>query len=410
MHGRLKQLDILRAVAVLLVLGRHMPSPPADSLPASVMAVMGVWQQCGWIGVDMFFVLSGFLIAGLLFREYQRHGRVSLKRFYVRRGFKIYPPFYALLLATLVFRPLTGGEVWPRAAVVESLFIQNYSYGLWGHTWSLAVEEHFYFLLPLLLVGLLWWAKRNRWGAPFGPLVEVCVALGAGLLAFRVIHALVVPYSHRTHLFPTHLRIDSLMFGVLLSYFYHAQPDRLRAFVRGSAKVMGPLCLLFIAPSLFLDVKNFFMHTVGLTLLYLGFGGLLLLAMYAPPARWRWQSRAGSALAYMGCYSYSIYLWHIPFRPWVVHGLEQGLGVSVPYWAQLLIYAVGGVGAGILLAKLVEMPFLMVRDRFFPSRSQPMAGASTQPRRPQAAADAFQGGLAALPTAPTPAPSVRSAA
>jgi len=367
---RLKQLDILRAVAVLLVLGRHMPMPPEEGW-GWLRAVMVPLQRCGWIGVDLFFVLSGFLIAGLLFREHQQYGQISLKRFYIRRGFKIYPPFYVLLLATVFFRPLTGGKLWPRAAAVESVFLQNYSYGLWGHTWSLAVEEHFYIALPILLVVLL---RRTRPGGgdPFRSLAKVCVAVGTALLCIRFANALWRPYTHRTHLFPTHLRIDSLMFGVLLSYFYHAQPMRLYGYVQRRVKWILAGSLMCIIPSLLLNTEHVFMHTIGLTLLYLGFGGILLVTLYAKPSRWGVLRKAGSALAFMGCYSYSIYLWHIPIRAWGVYAIEHLLKISMSYPMEFCFYVIGGVSGGIVLAKVVEIPFLAMRDRLFPSRSRPM--------------------------------------
>src|ERR1700683_1541313 len=84
---RNKRLDVLRCVAVLLVMFRH--SDVSDFL-----------RRVGWIGVDLFFVLSGFLISGLLFSEYKKRHAISLKRFFIRRGLKIYPAFYVFLLLT----------------------------------------------------------------------------------------------------------------------------------------------------------------------------------------------------------------------------------------------------------------------------------------------------------------------
>ncbi|HEX4406503.1 MAG TPA: acyltransferase, partial [Polyangia bacterium] len=130
---RLNRLDILRAIAVLLVLGRH-------------MYVTMFWMRTGWMGVDLFFVLSGFLVSGLLFAEHQKYGKLNVVRFWVRRAFKIYPAFYFLLIVSAV----TGfhQKGWLLADV---FFFQNYVPGWWHHTWSLAVEEHFYLLAPLLL-------------------------------------------------------------------------------------------------------------------------------------------------------------------------------------------------------------------------------------------------------------------
>src|SRR5271165_4056899 len=93
--GRVLSLDVLRALAVLLVLGRHMDLSPAD-VPGVMRGVAATWYRGGWIGVDLFFVLSGFLVSGLLFREYRRHNSLAVPRFLVRRGFRIYPAFFAL--------------------------------------------------------------------------------------------------------------------------------------------------------------------------------------------------------------------------------------------------------------------------------------------------------------------------
>src|ERR671924_64261 len=121
---RLGSIDVLRAVAVLLVVGHHMKLP--DSGPTVLRSALAMWQRGGWVGVDLFFVLSGFLVSGLLFREYLRHGTVHVGRFLARRGLKIYPAFYCFLLASLA--ALVCRKGWPpaRRVVGELLFVQNY--------------------------------------------------------------------------------------------------------------------------------------------------------------------------------------------------------------------------------------------------------------------------------------------
>ena len=97
-------IDVLRAAACLLVLGRHCVALTMfQSAPFRQLG--NVWKTGGWVGVDLFFVLSGFLVSGLLFREYQRYGRIVAGRFLIRRGLKIYPGYYALLLAGIVVYP-----------------------------------------------------------------------------------------------------------------------------------------------------------------------------------------------------------------------------------------------------------------------------------------------------------------
>jgi peptidoglycan/LPS O-acetylase OafA/YrhL len=150
---RNKRLDILRCVAVLLVLGRH-------------GLVEGVWKETGWAGVDLFFVLSGFLISGLLFSEYKRNGRIGMRRFFIRRGMKIYPAFYVMLLTTFIVAGAYGVHVPLAPWLREIFFVQNYKHAIWRHTWSLAVEEHFYIMLPLFLL-VLTKVSRKRVD-PFG--------------------------------------------------------------------------------------------------------------------------------------------------------------------------------------------------------------------------------------------------
>src|SRR5688500_1239581 len=100
---RLGALDLLRACAVLLVLGRYMLMPPAGAVPWPVLSCLHSWQRGGWIGVDFFFVLSGFLSSVLLFREHLNFGSIRYGHFLARRGFKISPAFYVMIGVVLWF-------------------------------------------------------------------------------------------------------------------------------------------------------------------------------------------------------------------------------------------------------------------------------------------------------------------
>ncbi len=383
--SRLVPLDALRALAVFLVMGRHIPVPA--SLPAGsvLRGIAEAWQRGGWIGVDLFFVLSGFLISGLLFREHRQHGEVRIGRFFLRRGLKIYPAFYVFLVVTVALRFVWGRHVSGSQILAEVFFVQNYVHGVWNHTWSLAVEEHFYILLPLLLLVLL---KRARGrDDPFAALPVVCATLATVLLGARVANALTHGYQHQTHLFPTHLRIDSLMFGVLLSYWYHYRSLEFREAVHRRRVAFALLGVALLVPPFILPVEtSMSIYTVGLSGLALGSGLLLSAALAAPAGVHAFLA----PLARVGSYSYSIYLWHLPVLGWWMSWVEGLIGHRLPYLPRTLLGVTACVVFGIGISQLIEYRVLRFRDRRFPSRSQalaPVRGSSDATPRAAGAAE-----------------------
>src|ERR1035437_5789157 len=195
-------LDALRAVAIVMVLGRH-------------SHYSTFWAKVGWAGVDLFFVLSGFLVAGLLFTGYQQRSRIEFSRFYIRRGLKIWPAFYVLIgTGVLIDLVLPGHSVSAKRLVSELVFMQSYFQGIWGSTWSLAVEEHFYLSLPLFLLFIIGRDSERPFAAM--PYVFGAIAILALMCRFAVGWKENGTYNYLTYLYPTHLRIDGLMFGVLL--------------------------------------------------------------------------------------------------------------------------------------------------------------------------------------------------
>lgn len=397
-NPRLRALDALRAVAVGLVLFHHWDEPlPATSplLPAWLAPAVRAAREAGWIGVDLFFVLSGFLVAGLLFREWRDrqpqngggnyHGP-HVGRFLVRRGFKIYPLFY-VFLGVVVALPLLRGKTieWHRVWA-EIFFVQNYADRLQIHTWSLAVEEHFYLLLPLYLL----WLARRRENRVHGEEREEPAAvprhflyLALLVLALRVATSRLLPYRAETHGYATHLRLDSLGFGVLLAYWAHFRPQQLADVVRrwtGPILVGSAACLL---PAFFLPEVHPFMHTLGFTGLYLGFGGVLLVSLYG-----KWRGRPGwlvGGLAWVGAYSYGIYLWHMFARTYGLMALEGVLRRPLPYGVGLAVYLAGSVALGWATSRLVERPALALRERLFPAPGDGRAAADAVRRGTTAA-------------------------
>ena len=156
----LPTLDGWRSVAIALVLFAHASESLLDAIPLNFLANLGSLKMVGLIGVQLFFGLSGFLITSKLLEEEARHGRISLAAFYIRRSFRILPAALAFLSVIALLAMAGVLDISPARWFSTLFFAANYSWAehSWylGHFWSLAVEEHFYFLWPaafLLLRG-----------------------------------------------------------------------------------------------------------------------------------------------------------------------------------------------------------------------------------------------------------------
>ena len=332
---RNQSLDILRGIAILLVVLRHYEYP-------------WIFRRIGWSGVDLFFVLSGFLISGLLFSEWRRHGSINLKLFWIRRGFKIYPAFYAFMVFVVVGYAFQG--ILTRAVFSDLFFMQDYIHPIAEHCWSLAVEEKFYFLLPALLLVLL----RFRRSDPFRPIPYIFIALFVGCLALRV-HAVLANREWFEITQPAHLRIDSLFAGVTLGYYREFRPAIFR---KAGSFPLWILGLALLLPVAFFDLKTWTMLTVGISSAIVGFATLVLWSVGQHWPNWRFFN----LIAWIGRYSYSIYLWNFVVRAKIGYPETNWGLLSLP------LYIATSIGVGWLMAYLVELPALKLREKYFPVR------------------------------------------
>ena len=355
-------LDLLRAVAVTMVILSHLPAAPRDSSYA-VLSVADWFRQYGGLGVDLFFVLSGFLVSGLLFREYLATGQVRIGQFLVRRGFKIYPAFYVFAIATVLLRIRAGDTLTPAAVASELLFVQNYGPHVWSHTWSLAVEEHFYLLLAGLVLLLCRRASRD----PFKSIPPIFWATAGAVFIARAVTFMAAPYTNETHRFPTHLQIDALFFGVLLSYYYHTRPG-LAAAVRRHAAVLvvAATASLMLAQA---GSNAAFRYLAGHVLTMAGFGVLVLLAVTIRQS----QGLVTRILARVGAQSYSIYLWHAAVMAFGTVLISRMLSRPTTFYETFAWYVPGAFVTGLIMAKSVEVPSLRLRERLFPAGRASMA-------------------------------------
>jgi peptidoglycan/LPS O-acetylase OafA/YrhL len=358
-NNRNQAIDFLRGIAVLLTIFRH-------------FGINIYLYKIGWVGVDLFFVLSGFLVSGLLFGEYKKTGKIDFIRFFVRRGLKIYPLFYLLIVLYFIDMKIDPiQKVNYDMLIPEAFFYKNYFGGnaFWIHTWSIDIEEHFYLLLPLLLLTLIGIFRVG--GTPFKIIPTLFGIVAIGCLLLRIKATINHPFSHLTQVSPTHLRIDSLFFGTLLSYFYHFHQERLSSVVNNNKNLIRLLSFIFILPCIIFWDYDPQMTTWGFSSLYVGFGGVLLLSIYSENNYPAPIQKIYSTMASMGLYSYSIYIIHWPLIWWFI--LPNGDYLDKHFPVKLgvfFIYLVGTCIIGWGLSKSVEIPFLALRDKLFPSKSK----------------------------------------
>lgn len=357
--SRIHSLDVLRGIAVLLVLFRHLPSRDAST-------AFVILQRIGWVGVDLFFVLSGFLISGLLFSEFDKTGELNVKRFWLRRGFKIWPSYFFTYGGAMLLTILATGDLSLFVSRAPNyVFIQNYMPEpvRWTHSWSIAIEEHFYLALPIVLLLLV--PKRLPW------LPKICVFVCAIVLLIRIILSFSGGVTWENFYYQSHLRIDSLSFGVLLGYFHHYHRD---AFLRFGQRFSPVLLVVGLAGFIFAFMFRLeyspWSYTVGFSVLYLTFGGLVIAASS--------YTRFGSVgppklVATVGVYSYTVYLAHsvmteLPGAGTVRRFVFANFGDAGD---RIVIFA-GAIILGILISHLVERPFLRLRARLLPSNKKPV--------------------------------------
>jgi peptidoglycan/LPS O-acetylase OafA/YrhL len=336
--GYRPELDGLRALAVLAVFASHVGWGP----------LLG-----GWIGVGVFFVLSGYLITSILLKEWQRTQSIKLRRFYLRRLLRLYPALLVMLAFCTLFIPVFsyGGYVF--TALATGLYFQDFVTGLEGsshgflHTWSLAVEEQFYLLWPLVLI----LALRRRWSV-------LNVALTGVLISWSL---LIFTTQARGHEAPAsyampYTRAGELLLGCAFAAWLATSPRVLNwAFVR---LALAPGCLLGLGVLLLISgpagMSSWMpLQIIGTAVLSAGLITGLRADTGQPTARLL-QLRP---LVGLGVVSYGFYLFHLPL-----------LILSVKYlpgpWAGQVAFAlVITLAAALGSYRWLERPLLSLKSR-----------------------------------------------
>jgi len=307
-------------------------------------------RMIGGVGVNLFFTLSGFLVGGLLLKEYKRTDAINGWKFLARRAFKIWPPFYALIL----FHLLAGRHASSEYLWQNLLQVQNYFGSSIKQTWSLAVEEHFYIFLTVLLVLLVGRSARV--------IISVLVVFCILTVVLRVI---AVSHGQLDAAFrETHLRIDSLLYGVILAAISIFYPARFDALAKARVLLIISACALVVF--IYLSAANEIIdRDFGYAVQGVGFA-LLLVLVYTGSGklvRHRWYR----AISKIGVYSYGIYLWHTlalePGHKLIAILASEGVAPTIAWFIVIAVQIALALITGAIMTRLVEWPALLLRDR-----------------------------------------------
>lgn len=348
-RSRIGTLDGLRTFAILPVLAGHLWAYPLS------LGQFNMFPQAGWLGVRLFFVLSGFLITGILWQT--RHSADFYRTFYIRRALRIMPPYYLVMLVVFVLHPMVSQdpelmaarERWPYYVFYLANWPGLAGGGLMQLTilWSLAVEEQFYLVWPGIIRRL---SLRRA--------VSICLMV---VIAWPVIRAFTLGTVFRMV-----AGWDGFAVGALLALIWHERliaMETVRRWANRTLWLLGPLLVALIVTGKF-DHESDLVNTIGLTFVVLASGALVVVAL--TPGRTAQFILNARPMRYIGRISYGIYLYH-PFARIVVSGAGmEAVPTDSVGWA-LVVFAVTFAVTMLMAAlsyRFFETPILNYAKRF----------------------------------------------
>ncbi len=351
-------LDLCRALAIMLVLLSHGRVFLRSALPWTEYFRFG-----GFFGVELFFVLSGFLIGGILIRLARQGGAHWLRGFYARRWFRTLPNYYLFVMINVMLviwgvRPGELDALWKYLVFVQNLFGPHPLF--FPEAWSLAVEEVFYLVFPVLFLLL---GRVTGWSHDRSILLVAVAVILLSLLA-RVLVASSIDSWDEGIRKVAFLRFDTLMVGVLLAWVYHRYPHWLQArwlAVGMSAIFVSSAIYFSLMPDAELN-ESFFAKTFYLSLVPIGCAGVLLLGLNTRLPGW-----LASGGAFLARISYSAYLVNLPVALTLVYFFGC---CEVSFWgafAMWLAFMAPTLAISHVVYEVYERRFNALRDRHFPA-------------------------------------------
>ncbi|HLP53422.1 MAG TPA: acyltransferase [Fluviicola sp.] len=360
---RLNGLDHLRALAIIIVFLFHyfiLSGGQPEWLPE--------FAKFGWTGVDLFFVLSGFLITSQLLSQVKKGKNISLKEFYAKRFFRIIPAFLVVLLLYFLVPLFREKEalppLWKFLTFTQNFGLDLKNHGTFSHAWSLCVEEHFYLFLPLILIFLQQLKRlKNAYR------VIIVLFLTGLAIRFYVYESLsqngeVDPVLwYRYIYYPTYNRLDGLLVGVLIASIYQFLPSLWSRIARyGNLWIALGLAILSGAYFLCEDPFTFDASVFGFPLVAVGYGSLVIGAISPSGFLHKWKSKVTTWIATV---SYAIYLTH----KGIIHLTHQLLAdYEMDSNIVLVICSLTCLLGAFLLNRIIENPFIKWRSKLILDR------------------------------------------
>jgi peptidoglycan/LPS O-acetylase OafA/YrhL len=320
----------------------------------------------GWTGVDLFFVLSGFLISSQLFLQIKQGQLISFKTFFIKRFFRIVPVFTVTVAIYFCFPYFREKEVLPQLwrflTFTQNLGLNIKDFGTFSHCWSLCVEEHFYLFLPIILIFL-------QYSKLFSKSYWLLIALFLFGFAIRIynFNYLYLPkiedenswmYWYKFIYYPTYNRLDGLLVGVSIAGIYQFLPNFWsKLSIYGNQFIALSLCVLTSAYFLCEDQQTFNASVFGFPLIAIGFGFMVFGAISPTSFLYKWDSKITTFIATL---SFSIYLTH----KGIIHMTHKLLdGFKIDSNLMLIICIATCVFGAYLLRLIIEKPFMNLRNK-----------------------------------------------
>jgi len=360
-NHKLLGLDHLRAFAIIYVLCFHYKffgHPDWEVGPGSF----------GWTGVDLFFVLSGFLIAGQLFARVANNKPIQVKEFFIKRFFRIIPPYFLALILYFSFPVLSEwgqlSPAWKYFTFTLNFGLDLSKYSTFSHAWSLCVEEQFYLILPLcFLLFSRFKSGKKAW------ILVVLVFIAGFMVRLYCWHYLVEPRIgadgirplwNKYVYYPTYNRLDGLLVGLSIAGLFTFYP-KVKAWANRNTALLMLLGIGTLIGAYYVCIpkEGYYATLCGFTLVSLGYGFIVAAAVCPANFLYQMKSKVTTLIATL---SYSIYLVH-KIVIHITQMLLEKTGMDKNSGMMMICCFITTITAALFMRYLVEKPALRLRNK-----------------------------------------------